>query len=91
MALHCAWSTGVTRSWFLLVYWLLFIPLAVGLVLVIRAVRMREALVLADHLGPALGRDGVAVAELNSLHCRQALRAMAQRRAGAAGRRLASA
>ena len=91
VALHSAWNTGVTRSWFLLVYWLLFIPLAIGLALAVVAVRRREALVLAKHLGPALGRDGVVVAEINSLQGRRALRAMARRRAGAAGWRTASA
>jgi protease PrsW len=91
MALHSIWNTGVRDDWFELVYYVLFVPLFVGLAIAIVAVRERESRVLADYLPADLGRGARVVAELGSPEGRRALRAVARRRAGPAGRETAAA
>lgn len=90
IVLHSAWNTSITVGWYPVVYYALFMPLLAALAAIVVAVRARDTRVLAAHLPAALGRERVE-AELGSPAGRRALRAVARRRGGASGRRLAIA
>lgn len=90
MLLHSIWNTGAQSGWFDAMYYALFVPIVAGLAIAVAAVRRKEARVLADHLPAAIGRRARVVAELGSLQGRRALRVVARRQAGAAGRKAAA-
>jgi RsiW-degrading membrane proteinase PrsW (M82 family) len=90
IGLHSIWNTGIRAGWHPFTYFLLFIPLLVLVAVAVVAIRRRDCRVLADHLPAALGREARVVAELGSPAGRRALRAVARRRGGPAGRRLAA-
>jgi hypothetical protein len=68
---------------------LAFVPMLVGVVLAVRHVRRREARVVAGYLPHAMG-DAPLLCQLASPGSRRRLRALAHKRAGAAGRHAAA-
>jgi RsiW-degrading membrane proteinase PrsW (M82 family) len=87
--LHSTWNTGLESVGFDLVYFGLFVPLLVGVVFAIRHVRRQEARVVTEYLPRAMS-DAPLLCQLASPASRRRLRALAHKRAGAAGRHAAA-
>jgi len=90
MALHSLWNTAAATGHALGVYFMLFVPVFIGVVILVAVARGREGRLIKQQLVPELQANWITPAELemlSSIRARRRATRQARRRGGARARR----